>query len=203
MLQVIDANVLFGKKHILKDFSYTFEDNKIYVITGPSGCGKSTLLRLLCGLLHPNSGFVTYEDGTVVDKADREVFMMHQHYTNFPWMTCIDNVLLPIKLFTKITKKHKEEALDMLSKVGLDQSAKQFPHELSGGMKQRVALARTLMIKPKVLLMDEPLSALDPKTRIQMQDLILDLHKATKNTIVMVTHDENEANKMADIRIRF
>jgi ABC-type nitrate/sulfonate/bicarbonate transport system ATPase subunit len=203
MLCLKDVNLSFGEKQVLTNFSYSFEDNKIYVITGPSGCGKSTLLRLACGLLSPTSGSITYGDGTIVNKADKEIFMMHQHYTNFPWKSVIDNVLFPIRLHTIVTEVHKQEAIAMLSKVGLEQSADLYPHELSGGMKQRVALARTLMMKPNMLLMDEPLSALDPKMRLQMQNLIIDLHKETSNTIIMVTHDEDEAIKLANIRIKF
>lgn len=203
MIVLNNVCLSYGSKKVIKNFSQVFEDNKIYAMTGPSGCGKSTILRMMCGLLKPTSGTVTYGDGQIVKRASNEVFMMHQHYTNFPWMDCLSNVLLPVKLKAKITEENKQEAMRLLEKVGLGSSAKLYPHELSGGMKQRVALARTLIIKPKVLLMDEPLSALDPKTRVEMQDLILNLHKETGNTIVMITHDENEAERMADYRIKF
>lgn len=202
MIALDKVSLTFGKKVIFKEFSYAFEEGKVYMVTGPSGCGKSTMLRLMCGLLEPDTGTVIH-NGKKVHYSDVETFMMHQHYTNFPWMTCVKNVLVPVSLVTKITKEHRSEAITLLDKVGLAQAVDQYPHQLSGGMKQRLALARTLIMKPKVLLMDEPLSALDPKMRLAMQDLILTLHKETNNTIVMVTHDEEEAQRMSDIRIRF
>ena len=129
--------------------------------------------------------------------------MMHQNYTSFDWLKCIDNILITEKVKGRVTKEMQETALKWLGMVGLKEYANRYPTELSGGMRQRLALARTLYMKPNIILMDEPLSALDEKTREEMQDLILDIHKKTKNIIIMITHSEEEAEKMCDEILRF
>ena len=190
-------------KPLKKDFTFTFE-NKIYGILGSSGCGKSTLLRTIAGLIYPLSGEI-YIDGKILKKASKnDIYMMHQNYTCFDWLTCIDNILITEKVkHRRITNKTKENALRWLERVGLKGYEDKYPTQLSGGMKQRLALARTLYMKPSIILMDEPLSALDEKTRTDMQDLILDIHKETHNTIIMITHSEDEAYKMCDEILRF
>lgn len=197
MINVNNVTVKFGEKSVLNEFSASFEENKIYCILGRSGCGKSTLLRTIAGLLKPTDGEVQYE-GKKITKPNKDIFMMHQSYTNFPWKNCIENVLFPIKLKRKITNEDRKNALELLVKVGLGDHVEKFPDELSGGMKQRLALARVIMSKPKVILMDEPLSALDDKTRVEMQDLIINLQEEEKNTIIMITHNIGDATKMAD-----
>lgn len=169
----------------------SFEANKIYGILGPSGVGKTTFLRTVAGLTKPLEG------KCLLDL--KNVFMMHQSYTSFDWLTCINNILIAQEVKTKrITEEDRAAALDMLKRVGLEGYEDKYPAQLSGGMRQRLALARTLYTKPGILLMDEPMSALDSKTRRQMQDLVLDMHRETKNTILLVTHDEEEARRMCD-----
>jgi ABC-type nitrate/sulfonate/bicarbonate transport system ATPase subunit len=168
----------------------TFEDGKIYGILGRSGCGKSTLLRTIAKLQKPLSGSVDREPNV-------QIYMMHQRYTNFNWLTCLENVLIAERNKQK-RKELESEAQKVLEKVGLGAYINRYPTELSGGMQQRLALARVLFVKPKVLLMDEPLSALDDSTRLKMQELIMDVHKETSNTIIMVTHSVLEAEKMCD-----
>ena len=124
--------------------------------------------------------------------------MMHQNYTSFDWLTCIDNVLIPRKLAGNVTAEDKEDAIVMLKRVGLGDHIHSYPKQLSGGMRQRLALARTIFINPRIILMDEPLSALDSQTRAEMQNLILKLHKDTGNTIIMITHSKEEADNMCD-----
>ena len=191
-------------KPLKKDFTYTFENNKIYGILGESGCGKSTLLRTIAGLIYHLNGEV-YIDGKILKKASKnDIYMMHQNYTCFDWLTCLDNILITEKVkHRKITNETKENALRWLEIVGLKGYEDKYPTQLSGGMKQRLALARTLYMKPSIILMDEPLSALDEKTRTDMQDLILDIHKETHNTIIMITHSKEEANKMCDKILQF
>lgn len=182
---------------LLKDFNYQFE-NKIYGILGESGCGKTTLLRTIAGLTKPLSGEVLI-DGVKVNKPNGNgVYMLHQNYTSFDWMTCIDNVLIAKKIKGDITNKDIENAMKMLNAVKLGEHTNKYPRQLSGGMRQRLALARTMLMNPKIVLMDEPLSALDSNTRQEMQDLILKIHKDTNNTIIMVTHSKEEADKMCD-----
>lgn len=197
LIKVNNVSKKFDRKVILNNYSHVFEDNKIYSIIGRSGCGKTTLLRIIAGLLEPDTGSVTYNDDKI-DKKMPEIFMMHQHYTNFPWKTCLENVLFPIELKSKVTQEHEKQAVELLKQVGLGDNVNMYPYELSGGMKQRLSLARVLMTKPAVILMDEPMSALDDKTRVIMQDYILKLHAETKNTIILVTHDVDEARKMGD-----
>ena len=187
---------------LLNEFSYQF-DNKIYGILGESGCGKTTLLRTIAGLIKPLSGEVIV-DGVKIDKPNKnDIYMMHQNYTSFDWMTCIDNVLIAKKIKGVVTEEDIINATKMLEVVKLGEHKEKYPRQLSGGMRQRLALARTLFMKPKIILMDEPLSALDSNTRSDMQDLILKIHKDTKNTIIMVTHSQAEADKMCDTIIKF
>ena len=124
--------------------------------------------------------------------------MMHQNYTSFDWKTCFGNVLVAQDIKGNITEKDIEMAKEMLDKVHLLEHMDKYPKQLSGGMRQRLALARTLFMKPKILLMDEPLSALDNATRVDMQNLIMNMHNEINNTIIMVTHSQEEATRMCD-----
>lgn len=189
-------------KPILKDFTYHFE-NKIYGILGESGCGKTTLLRTIAGLLKPISGDVIIDGNSLSKPHKNEVYMMHQNYTSFDWKTVLDNVLIAKQIKGKVTKEDEQQAIEMLKKVKLVDHINKFPRQLSGGQRQRLALARTLFMKPQIILMDEPLSALDNVTRTEMQDLILKLHKDTNNTIIIVTHSDEEARKLCDKIINF
>ena len=197
MLEIKNITFGYDEKLILDNLSFKFNDNAITAILGKSGCGKSTLLRIIAGLLKPKSGEVIFENKKITKPID-SIFMMHQAYTNFPWKNCIKNVLFPIELKRKIKEEDVKNAEKMLERVGLKEHIYKYPDELSGGMKQRLALARILVSKPKVILMDEPLSALDDSTRKEMQNIIMDMNKEIKNTIIMVTHNMNDANKMAD-----
>ena len=205
MIELKNITTGYSKnKPLKKNFTYTFENDKMYGILGESGCGKSTLLKTIAGLIYPLSGEI-YVDGKILERADKNnIYMMHQNYTSFDWLTCIDNILITEKIKHKrITDENRKNALRWLDKVGLKDYADKYPTQLSGGMKQRLALARTLYMKPSIILMDEPLSALDEKTRTEMQDLILDIHKETHNTIIMITHSKEEAYKMCDQVLKF
>ena len=208
MIECKDLTFKYGNNVIFKNLNLQFKDNTITSIMGPSGKGKTTLLRCIAGLNNPSSGFVVYEDSdfnpfdeenyeTIITEPDSRIFMMHQHYSNFPWKNCLDNVLFPLKLNNEITKNDIEIAKQLLNEVGLTDYTK-YPGELSGGMNQRLAFARTLIMKPKVLLMDEPMSALDEDTRKVMQELLLKMHKKTKNIIILVTHSLKEAQYLSD-----
>lgn len=204
MIELRNITTGYSKnKPLKKNFTYTFE-NKIYGILGESGCGKSTLLKTIAGLIYPLEGEI-FVDGEILKRADKnDIYMMHQNYTSFDWLTCLDNVLITEKIkHNKISDEDRKNALRWLDKVGLKEHAYKYPTQLSGGMKQRLALARTLYMKPSIILMDEPLSALDEKTRTEMQDLILNIHKETHNTIIMITHSKEEAYKMCDEVLNF
>lgn len=187
---------------IMKNVNYVFE-NKIYGILGESGCGKTTFLRTIAGLTAPINGEILVDGDYVKIHKTNNIYMMHQNYTSFDWKTCLENVLIARRIKRRINNTDINEAKIMLHKVGLDGVERKYPRQLSGGQRQRLALARTLFANPKIILMDEPLSALDEHTRSEMQNLIIDLHKRTNNTIIMVTHSSDEAKKMCDVIIDF
>ena len=198
MIKLIDVTTGYSRdKPLLEHFSYEFE-NKIYGILGESGVGKTTLLRTIAGLMNPLSGEVIINNSKIAKASENNIYMLHQNYTSFDWMTCINNILITKKIKGKVNEEDINRAIEMLYKVGLAGYEKKYPKELSGGQRQRLALARTLYMNPEVILMDEPLSALDEKTRFEMQNLIMELHQKTRNTILMVTHSTNEANRMCD-----
>lgn len=198
MIQIKKLTTGYSRdKPLLKDFSFDFKDNRIYGILGESGCGKTTLLKTMAGLIYPLSGEI-YVDGSILTKAYKnDIYMMHQNYTCFNWMTCLDNILIIEKInHNKVTNDIKANALHMLERVGLKEYAYKYPMQLSGGMRQRLALARVLYAQPKILLMDEPLSALDEITRKSMQNLIIETQRNNKSTIILVTHSDAEAKRM-------
>ncbi len=170
---------------------------EIVVFLGPSGCGKSTILKAVAGLLPPTKGQVLV-DGVPVDGIGRDRGMVFQAYTSFGWLTVQENVEYGLKLQGIGKAERSAQALRYLDAVGLKDAARKYPKELSGGMKQRVAIARTLINKPRLLLMDEPFGALDPQTRWGMQGLLIDISRKEDNTILFVTHDVSEAVYLAD-----
>lgn len=170
---------------------------EIVVFLGPSGCGKSTILKAVAGLIPPTSGEILV-DGEAVSGVSRERGMVFQQYTSFAWLTVRENVEYGLRLQGVPKAQRRSEAEKILEIVGLKDSLNKFPKELSGGMKQRVAIARTLINKPKLLLMDEPFGALDPQTRWGMQGLLIDISHKEDNTILFVTHDVSEAVFLAD-----
>jgi ABC-type nitrate/sulfonate/bicarbonate transport system ATPase subunit len=170
---------------------------EIVVFLGPSGCGKSTLLKAVAGILPPTRGEILVDGVPVVD-VGRDRGMVFQAYTSFAWLTVRDNVEYGLRLRGVHAKERREQSDKYLQSVGLLDFADRYPKDLSGGMKQRVAIARTLINKPKLVLMDEPFGALDPQTRWGMQSLLLDVSRDEDNTILFVTHDVSEAVYLAD-----
>ena len=203
---MIEINELYTgysrDKPLLKNFNYQF-DSKIYGILGESGCGKTTLLRTIAGLVKPLSGTISVNGELITKASKNNIYMMHQNYTSFDWLRCLDNILIAKKVKGRINKCDIDRAKEMMKLVGLENNEDKYPKQLSGGMRQRLALARTLFMNPGIILMDEPLSALDIETRERMQDLIINQHKETTSTIIMVTHSREEANKMCDVIIEF
>jgi NitT/TauT family transport system ATP-binding protein len=171
---------------------------ELAVFLGPSGCGKSTLLKAVAGLVMPQQGEVLI-DGQLVTGTGRERGMVFQSYTSFAWRTVRKNVEYGLELQGIAGPERKQRADKIIEQVGLKDFADAYPKQLSGGMKQRVAIARTLMNNPKVVLMDEPFGALDPQTRWGMQTLILDVLRDQDNTVLFVTHDVSEAVLLADV----
>jgi NitT/TauT family transport system ATP-binding protein len=185
----------------VRDVSFDIEDKpgcgEIIVFLGPSGCGKSTILKTIAGLLAPTEGEVLI-DGKPVESAGRDRGMVFQAYTSFGWLTVRENVEYGLKLHGISKSERRAASEKYIRAVGLADFADRYPKDLSGGMKQRVAIARTLINKPRLVLMDEPFGALDPQTRWGMQALLLDVSKSEDNTIIFVTHDVSEAVYLAD-----
>lgn len=167
------------------------------VLLGPSGCGKSTLLRLIAGLDQPDSGEILVND-LPVHGPGKDRGMVFQKYTSFPWLTVADNIAYGLKIASVPQEKCKETVAQLIQAIGLSGFEKAYPETLSGGMQQRVAIARTLAVRPAVILMDEPFGALDAQTRSEMQQLLLRIWDETASTILFVTHDVEEAIYLAD-----
>ena len=194
------VNKFFGTNHVLKDISLDIEQGQLVSFLGPSGCGKSTLLRCLSGLESVTSGqiFLDGKDVTDVDPRRRGCSMVFQQYSLFPNLTVRQNVAFGLKM--QKVPKHEIDAkvTEMLQMVGLSEKTNQYPRALSGGQQQRVALARALVVRPKVLLLDEPLSAIDALLRKNLQIEIRKLQKDLGITTLFVTHDQDEAMVMSD-----
>lgn len=201
-LSDIDQSYDGGKSYIIQGLNFEIEDRvgrgEFAVILGMSGCGKSTLLRYMAGLQDPTAGTV-HVNGKPVGPENR-VSMVFQQYSSLPWMTVLDNVALSLDFAGMDKSEREDRAAEMIKKVGLaghEKKYAQYP-TLSGGQLQRVAIARSLLANPKILLMDEPFGALDVKTRLQMQDLLLELWSEFHSTVIFVTHDISEAVYLAD-----
>jgi NitT/TauT family transport system ATP-binding protein len=185
----------------VRDVSFDIADKpgvgEIVVFLGPSGCGKSTILKAIAGLLVPTRGEILLE-GRPVEDVGRDRGMVFQAYTSFGWLTVRENLEYGLRLQGVPKAERRERSEKYLQSVGLAEFADRYPKDLSGGMKQRVAIARTLINRPKVVLMDEPFGALDPQIRWGMQSLLLDVSRTEDNTILFVTHDVSEAVYLAD-----
>lgn len=186
-----------GSVEALRDINLTVAKGEFVAIVGRSGCGKSTLLRLIAGLIPATSGQITVA-GERVTRARRDIALLFQRPALLPWRSVLDNVLLPVEIFGWSKAKHRARALELLNMVGLGGFEKRLPHELSGGMQQRVSLCRSLIAEPRVMLMDEPFSALDAITREELSVELQRLHMETSATIVFVTHSIDEAILLAD-----
>lgn len=190
-----------GKSHrtiqALDDVSFSGAKGEIVAVTGASGCGKTTLLRIIMGLESASGGEIRV-DGNTVTGCGYDRGMVFQHAELLPWRSALQNVAFGLELKGVPQTQRMEEARHYLSLVGLTDASDRMPHQLSGGMKQRVGIARALAIKPEVLLMDEPFGALDAQTREGLQDELLVIQAKTQQTIVLVTHDLDEAVLVAD-----
>lgn len=177
--------------------SFTVYEGEIAVLIGPSGCGKTTALRIAMGLDSASGGRVLV-DGREVRRCGYDRGMVFQHAELLPWLTALENVTFGLEMKGMRGAALRDTAMTYLDLVGLKASSNRRPHQLSGGMKQRVGLARALAIDPEVLLMDEPFGALDAQTREEMQAELLDIHRRTHKTILFVTHDLDEAVLLGD-----
>ena len=180
----------------VKGLSFNCAEGEFISIIGPSGCGKTTILSLIAGLLEPTTGTIVI-DGDKKPSCDNLGYMLQKDQL-FPWRTIEKNVYLPLEIKKTNNEKNRKFASELLEKYGLGEFKKYYPDQLSGGMRQRVALIRTLVSDPKLLLLDEPFSALDSQTRLSVGDDVYKIIKAEQKTAVLVTHDISEAISMSD-----
>jgi nitrate/nitrite transport system ATP-binding protein len=203
-IKVEHAEMVFdtrkGRFHALHDISLTVAEGEFIALIGHSGCGKSTLLNLIAGLLTPTAG-VLLAGGREIAAPGPDRGVVFQNHSLLPWLSCFENVHLAVeRVFGADESKARLKARTTaaLELVGMGHAAAKRPHEISGGMKQRVGIARALAMEPKILLLDEPFGALDALTRAKLQDELLDIVARTGSTVVMVTHDVDEAVLLAD-----
>jgi NitT/TauT family transport system ATP-binding protein len=181
----------------LSDISLTVEEGEFVSLLGPSGCGKTTLLSIISSLLKPTQGTVLLENKPVTTAKNQIGYMLQQDYL-FPWKTIEENILIGLKLSKQLNEQTRSTTLDLLKQIGLTGVEKQLPRQLSGGMRQRAALVRTLATEPKLLMLDEPFSALDYQTKLKLEDLVSKTLDEFSKTAILVTHDIGEAIAMSD-----
>ena len=187
-----------GKKiSALQDIDFSIEKGDFVSIVGSSGAGKTTLLKLIAGLLQPTQGEILFNDKKITAPS-RDRGLVFQQFSLFPWLTVKENVAFGLKLKNYFDKDWKEKTNQILTDFGLVNFAESYPKNLSGGMQQRVAIARTMVINPEIILMDEPFGSLDAQTRSKMQEFLAGVYEKTKKTIIFVTHDIEESIFLAD-----
>ena len=190
-------HTLEGETQALSDISFDVKDGEFFAIVGPSGCGKSTLLSLLCGLIEPENGSILI-DGCPRQDSDAVIGYMLQRDHLFEWRTIFSNISLGLEINHRLDEAAKQELTEMLDTYGLLQFKDSRPSQLSGGMRQRAALIRTMALNPDILLLDEPFSALDYQTRLEVCDDISSIIRTEKKTAILITHDLSEAISVAD-----
>lgn len=177
---------------IIKDISFNVKKGEFISIIGPSGCGKSTMLSLLCGARKVKSGTIMFNDN-ILNKPCKEIGLVFQEYSLFSWLNVAQNIEFGMKLHNKTKQQRRTKISTLIKQIQMEEHINKYPHELSGGMRQRIAIARLLANNPDIILMDEPFGALDYQTRIGMSKLLYDIWKQFKKTIIFVTHDIEEA----------
>jgi NitT/TauT family transport system ATP-binding protein len=186
-----------GRVTAVDNISFDVAPGEFLAVIGPSGCGKSTLFNMIGGLLGGYSGRISVA-GETVDGPHASIGMVFQEESTFPWRNVIDNIAFPLEIAGLPRRERVERARRFISMVGLDGFEKRYPSELSGGMRQRVSMARTLASEPKILLMDEPFAALDEQTRLLLGDKVLQIQQQLKQTMLLITHNITEAVQLAD-----
>jgi len=186
----------------LSDITLDVKEGEFVSFLGPSGCGKTTLLSIIAGLIEPTGGSVLLENKPIKTSQNDIGYMLQQDYL-FPWKTIEENIQLGLKINGNLTNAKKEEASNLLKQMGLHHVEASYPKQLSGGMRQRVALVRTLATEPKLLMLDEPFSALDFQTKLKLEDHVSNTLKTFNKTAILVTHDIGEAIAMSDRIILF
>ena len=199
-IEVKNISKIFDNKLVLNNLNFNVSDGELLSILGKSGCGKTTLLKILIGIEKPSSGSILKNNKNITkyDISKRGMGIVFQNYALFPNMTVLENVSYALNNKLKDKKKSNEQAMDIISMVNLDEHINKYPNELSGGQMQRVAIARTLALKPDVILFDEALSALDAENKIILRNKIRELNKKFNITMIFITHDQEEAFSISD-----
>ena len=200
-----NVNKYFGKNHVLKDLDLTIEDGEFMTLLGPSGCGKTTTLRVIAGLEEPQSGVMYIGDKEIINvtealykpPGERDLNLVFQSYALWPHMTVYQNVAFGLETKKVPKSETKTRVENVLKRLQIHEYIERYPAELSGGQQQRVAIARAIVTEPKILLLDEPLSNLDARLRIEMRSELKRLHQELKTTVIYVTHDQTEALTMS------
>ncbi len=195
-----DITMSYGERNVLNQIDFTIPEQSLVSILGPSGCGKSTTLMLISGLIFPTKGNIYFgnENVTKADAVERKVGMVFQNYALYPHLSVLENIQFPLKMMKIPKKERRDRAMDLAKLVQIEEHVHKKPKQLSGGQQQRVAIARALSKRPSILLMDEPLSNLDARLRIEMREEIRRIQEETKITTVFVTHDQEEALSISD-----
>ena len=202
-LEIIGLNKTFSDKksaetvQVLNDINYHVQDGRFVSVVGPSGCGKTTLLRIIAGLEESSGGNLLLNGREISNDVNR-IGLVFQEYALFPWRTTLQNIELGLEIMDVPKEERRSAAMNYIRSFGLTDFENRYPHELSGGMQQRVAIARTLITDPKVVLMDEPFGSLDSQTRNNLQGFLLSLWQKKKVSIIFVTHNVDEAVFLSD-----
>ena len=199
MLEVRELAHRYGTHTAVAELTFTVDSDELVCIVGPSGCGKSTMLRCIAGLIKPTTGAVTLH-GDPVDGVPKDLAVVFQDYSRslFPWLSVRGNVEFPLRTRVSSRSARRARALEALSWVGLSDAAGKYPWQLSGGMQQRVSIARALACQPALLLMDEPFASVDAQTRAELEDLLLRVRREHGSTVLLVTHDIDESVYLGD-----
>lgn len=199
-IEVKNISKIFDNKLVLNNLNFNVSDGELLSILGKSGCGKTTLLKILIGIEKPSSGSILKNNKNITkyDISKRGMGIVFQNYALFPNMTVLENVSYALKNKLKDKKKAYKQAMDVISMVNLEDHINKYPDELSGGQMQRVSIARTLALKPDVILFDEALSALDAENKIILRNKIRELNKKFNITMIFITHDQEEAFSISD-----
>ena len=199
-LKVENLSKSYNHKIVLDNLSFEVKDGEFLSILGPSGCGKTTLLKILIGIESCDTGKVIKNDKNItkLDASKRNMGIVFQNYALFPNMTVLENVMYALKIKLKNKEKAKKESLKILEMLNMEEHLTKYPHELSGGQMQRVAIARTLALKPDIILFDEALSALDADNKLILKKELKEIQKQFNTTMIFITHDQEEAFSLSD-----
>ena len=199
-LEVKNLSKTYNKKTVLNNISFTVNDGEFLSILGPSGCGKTTLLKILIGIETLDTGEIIKNGKNInkLDPAKRNMGIVFQNYALFPNMTVLNNVMYALNIKLKNKKEAEEKSLDILKMLNMEEHLNKYPHELSGGQMQRVAIARTLALNPDIILFDEALSALDADNKLILKKELKEIQKKFNTTMIFITHDQEEAFSLSD-----